>query len=51
MVHDKVSLRKLRDGAIAEGMGTLELDGLGKVKAGIVSIEEVLRKAQGLDLD
>ena len=50
MVHDKVSLRKLRDGAIAEGMGTLELDGLGKVKAGIVSIEEVLRKAQGLDL-
>jgi len=49
MIHDRVSLRKLRDMAIEVGMNTLQLDGLEKVKAGIVSIEEVLRNAQGLD--
>ncbi|MHC4062501.1 MAG: GspE/PulE family protein, partial [Planctomycetota bacterium] len=46
MVNDHASLKKLRNKALQKGMIPLQLDGIEKVKAGIVSIEEVLRTAQ-----
>ena len=46
MINDQVSLKKLRDAAMKDGMVSLQMDGIEKVKAGIVSIEEVLRIAQ-----
>lgn len=45
MVNERQSLKKLRAKAIENGMVSLQLDGIEKVKAGIVSIEEVLRTA------
>jgi len=36
-------LKKLRDAALKNGMVPLQLDGIEKVKAGIIPIEEVLR--------
>jgi type IV pilus assembly protein PilB len=49
MVNDRVSLKKLRSKALKKGMVPLTLDGIEKVKAGIVSIEEVLRTVQAID--
>jgi type IV pilus assembly protein PilB len=49
LIADSVSLKKLRQMAVKKGMNPLVLDGLEKVKAGIVSIEEVLRTAYTLD--
>ncbi len=46
MINNRVGLRALRNTALENGMVPLQLDGIEKVKAGIVSIEEVLRKAQ-----
>ena len=46
MINDEASLEKLRNKAIENGMVSLCLDGMEKVKAGIVSVEEVLRIAQ-----
>jgi len=46
MINEQASLRKLRDKALKSGMVPLQLDGIEKVKAGIVSIEEVLRTTQ-----
>jgi type IV pilus assembly protein PilB len=46
MINDRASLKKLRDKALQNGMVPLQLDGLEKVKAGIVPIEEILRTAQ-----
>ncbi|MBN1973564.1 MAG: Flp pilus assembly complex ATPase component TadA [Sedimentisphaerales bacterium] len=46
MITDGASLKKLRTKAVQNGMVSLELDGLQKVQAGIVSIEEVLRTTQ-----
>jgi len=46
MITDRVSTKKLRAKALAKGMVPLQLDGLEKVKAGIISIEEVLRTTQ-----
>ena len=46
MINDRASLRKLRDKALQSGMVPLQLDGIEKVKAGIVSLEEVLRTVQ-----
>ncbi len=43
MINERVSAKKLRTRALAEGMVPLQLDGIEKVRAGIVSIEEVLR--------
>jgi type IV pilus assembly protein PilB len=45
MINDRASLKKLRDEALQNGMVPLQLDGIEKVKAGIVSVEEVLRTA------
>ena len=45
MVNDHVSTKKLRVKALEKGMVPLYIDGLEKVKAGIVSIEEILRIA------
>jgi len=45
MINDRASLKKLRDAALKTGMVPLQLDGIEKVKAGIISIEEVLRTA------
>jgi type IV pilus assembly protein PilB len=46
MINERASLRKLRDKALKNGMVSLQLDGIEKVKAGIIPIEEVLRTAQ-----
>jgi type IV pilus assembly protein PilB len=45
MINERVSAKKLRCAALAKGMTPLHVDGIEKVKAGIVSIEEVLRIA------
>jgi len=45
MITDHVSTKKLRAQALVKGMIPLRLDGIEKVKAGIVSLEEVLRTA------
>jgi type IV pilus assembly protein PilB len=49
MINDRASLRKLQTKAIQNGMVTLQADGIEKVKAGIISIEEVLRTTQTAD--
>jgi len=43
MINVRSSLKDLRHKAIKSGMIPLQLDGIEKIKAGIVSIEEVLR--------
>jgi len=45
MINERISAKKLRAVALAKGMSPLHFDGIEKVKAGIVSIEEVLRIA------
>ncbi len=49
MINDRASLKKLRNKALQKGMTPLQADGIEKVKAGIVSIEEVMRTAQTID--
>jgi len=46
MINEQASLKKLRSKALQKGMIPLQTDGIEKVKAGIVSIEEVLRTTQ-----
>lgn len=46
MINEGTSLKQLRAKALQNGMVSLQVDGIEKVKAGIVSIEEVLRTAQ-----
>ncbi|MBN1507096.1 MAG: Flp pilus assembly complex ATPase component TadA [Sedimentisphaerales bacterium] len=45
MINDHVSTKKLRSKAMEKGMVPLYADGIEKVKAGIVSVEEILRSA------
>ncbi|MHC4394057.1 MAG: GspE/PulE family protein [Planctomycetota bacterium] len=49
MIGSSVNLKKLREKAIKNGMTSLQTDGLEKVKAEIVSVEEVLRITQIID--
>jgi type IV pilus assembly protein PilB len=49
MINEGASPKKLRQQALNDGMVPLHLDGIEKVKAGIVPVEEVLRVAQPLD--
>lgn len=49
MINERASAKKLRDKALKKGMVPLQLDGIEKVKAGIISVEEVLRTAQTSD--
>jgi type IV pilus assembly protein PilB len=49
MISERAGLKKLRDKAQRKGMVSLQLDGIDKVKAGIISVEEVLRTAQTTD--
>jgi type IV pilus assembly protein PilB len=46
MINDRSSLKKLRAKGLQNGMVSLQADGIEKVKAGIISIEEVLRTTQ-----
>ncbi len=46
MVNERASLKKLRRKALRNGMVPLQLDGIEKVKAGIISVEEALRITQ-----
>jgi type IV pilus assembly protein PilB len=46
MINERQSLKKLRVKALENGMLSLQTDGIEKVKAGIVSVEEVLRTTQ-----
>ena len=46
MINDRSSLKKLRAKALRNGMISLQSDGIEKVKAGIISIEEVLRTTE-----
>jgi type IV pilus assembly protein PilB len=43
MINERISTKKLRAKALENGMSPLYRDGLEKVKAGIVSLEEILR--------
>jgi type IV pilus assembly protein PilB len=45
MINERISAKKLRAKALEKGMLPLHSDGIEKVKAGIVSIDEVLRTA------
>jgi type IV pilus assembly protein PilB len=45
LIADNVSLKKIRDLAVKNGMASLYIDGLHKVKAGITTIDEVIRVA------
>jgi len=45
LINNQVSTKRLRAEALQRGMVPLQLDGFEKVKAGIVSIEEILRTA------
>ncbi len=49
MINQRVSLKLLRDKAREKGMVPLHMDGIEKVKAGIVSIEEVLRTTVNIE--
>jgi type IV pilus assembly protein PilB len=49
MMAERVSTKKLRDTAIKNGMTSLQYDGIEKVKAGLVAIEEVMRCSQMID--
>jgi type IV pilus assembly protein PilB len=49
MINERTSLKKLRNKALENGMVPIALDGLEKVRAGIVSIEEILRTVQAID--
>jgi type IV pilus assembly protein PilB len=49
LISEHASPKKLRQTAAKKGMKTLVLDGLEKVKAGIVSVEEVLRTAYTIE--
>jgi type II secretory ATPase GspE/PulE/Tfp pilus assembly ATPase PilB-like protein len=46
MINEQISSKKLRAMALRKGMSPLQMDGIEKVKAGIVSIEEVMRTTQ-----
>jgi type IV pilus assembly protein PilB len=46
MISDQTSLKKLRAKGLEGGMVSLQSDGIEKVRAGIISIEEVLRTTQ-----
>jgi type IV pilus assembly protein PilB len=46
MINERTSLKKLRAKGLENGMVSLQSDGIEKVKAGIISIEEVLRTTQ-----
>jgi len=46
MINERANLRKLKQEAIKNGMVPLQLDGIEKVRAGIISIDEVLRTTQ-----
>jgi type II secretory ATPase GspE/PulE/Tfp pilus assembly ATPase PilB-like protein len=50
MVNERTSLKKLRHVALEKKMVPLAMDGVEKVKAGIVSIEEILRTVQSIDI-
>lgn len=50
LLIERAELSALREAAIAEGMETLLHNGLSKVRAGITSLDEVLRVAQGAAL-
>ncbi len=47
MINDHASLKDIRNLALQKGMSPLQADGIEKVRAGIVSVEEVLRTANG----
>ncbi len=46
LITEQCSTRQIRNKALDSGMVPLQVDGLEKVKAGIVSVEEVLRTTQ-----
>ncbi len=46
MINERVSTKKLRAKVLEKGMIPLQMDGIEKVKAGIISLEEVLRTTQ-----
>jgi len=49
LINRQASLNEIRNSAISSGMQPLRIDGLEKVRAGIVPVEEVLRVAQTSD--
>jgi len=49
MINERAGLKKLRKKALQNGMVPLHLDGIEKVKAGIISVEEALRITQPIN--
>jgi type IV pilus assembly protein PilB len=49
MINERASLKKLRTEALKRGMVPLQADGIEKVKAGIISVEEALRTTQMIE--
>ena len=47
MVLRGASVAELRDQAVAEGMLTLRMDGLEKIKKGVTTLEEVVKETAG----
>ena len=43
LISEGMRIKELRELAVKKGMNTLRMDGIEKVKAGIISIEEVLK--------
>ena len=44
LIIDRQSVSQIRDLAIAQGMVTLRQDGIAKIKAGVTTVEEVMRE-------
>ena len=45
MILNRASAAEIKEQAVREGMSTLRSDGITKIKAGITSLEEVLRES------
>ena len=49
MILNRASAAEIKEQAVREGMDSLRSDGIWKIKNGITSLEEVLRRIGGLD--
>ena len=47
MILRGASAAELRDQAVAEGMLTLRMDGMMKIKKGVTTLEEVVKETAG----
>jgi type IV pilus assembly protein PilB len=50
MISEHATLKQIRNKALENGMVPLQLDGIEKIKAGIISIDEVLRITESVNI-